>query len=76
MIAAIDYNVCLNRNGYVNRFGERQVVVEIYQQGQRRVINTHIHVRQEDFSMGRIQPWGTANWLQRRNIMLKRSTNK
>ena len=55
MIAAIDYNVCLNRNGYVNRFGERQVVVEIYQQGQRRVINTHIHVRQEDFSMGRVQ---------------------
>ena len=56
MIAAIDYNVCLNRNGYVNRHGERQVVIELYQRKCRRVLNTHIHVAPTDFAYGRIQP--------------------
>ena len=56
MIIAIDYNVCLNRNGYVNRNGQRQVVVELYQQGCRRIVNTHVHVRADDFACGRIQP--------------------
>ena len=55
MIATIDYNVCLNRNGYTDRHGKRQVVVELYQQGRRRVINTHIHVAAADFAYGRIQ---------------------
>ena len=54
-ISAIDYNVCLNRNGYTNSKGFRQVVVELYQQGSRRTINTHIHVKAEDFRYGRIQ---------------------
>ena len=56
MIAAIDYNICLNRNGYVNQNGLRQVVIEIYQMGHRRVLNTHVHVRTEDFAHGRVQP--------------------
>lgn len=56
MIAAINYNVCLSRNGYADRLGRRQVVVELYQQGRRRVINTHVHVPAADFAHGRIQP--------------------
>ena len=56
MIETIDYNVCLSRNGYVNKKGLRQVVVELYQQGTRRVINTHIHIAESDFHHGRIQP--------------------
>ncbi|MBQ9362577.1 MAG: site-specific integrase [Bacteroidaceae bacterium] len=56
MIAAVDYNVCLNRNGYVNKNGTRQVVIEIYQCGSRRTLNTHIHVAAQDFAYGRIQP--------------------
>jgi hypothetical protein len=56
MIAAIDYNVCLNRNGYINRNGLRQVVIELSQQGHRRIVNTHIHVAPDDFAFGRVQP--------------------
>jgi len=56
MIAIVDYNVCLNRNGYINKTGDRQVVIELYQRGSRRVLNTHIHVSAKDFACGRIQP--------------------
>lgn len=56
MIASINYNVCLNRSGYVGRRGTRQVVVELYQQGCRRVINTHVHVAAADFACGLVQP--------------------
>lgn len=56
MIANIKINVCLNRNGYVGRHGTRQVVVELYQQGCRRIINTGIHVAAAHFAMGLIQP--------------------
>lgn len=55
LISAIDYNVCLNRNGYTDSKGCRQVVVELYQRGCRRIVNTHIHVRATDFHFGRIQ---------------------
>ena len=56
MIAAINYNVCLNRNGYEDRMGRRQVVVDLYQQGCRRVVNTGVKVEQRHFACGRIQP--------------------
>lgn len=56
MLSAINYNICLNRNGYTNRRGTRQVIIELYQQGTRRVINTNIHVAAADFANGRIQP--------------------
>ncbi len=55
MLKAISYNICLNRNGYVNRYGERQVVIEVYQPGCRRVLNTNLHVQAADFANGRIQ---------------------
>ena len=56
MIAAIDYHVSLSRNGYTNRRGMRQVVINIYQQGARRTVSTHVHVRPTDFVNGYIQP--------------------
>ena len=56
MIAAVDYNVCLSRSGYMNRQGLRQVVIEVYQMGCRRALNTHIHVLAADFAYGRVQP--------------------
>ena len=56
MLKAISYNICLNRNGYVNRHGERQVVIEVYQPGCRRILNTNLHVQSADFANGRIQP--------------------
>ena len=56
MIASINYNVCMNRSGYVGRKGTRQVVIELYQQGCRRVINTHVHVAATDFAYGLVQP--------------------
>lgn len=55
MLTAIHYNITLSRNGYTNRQRQRQVVVELYQDGQRRTINTHIHVRPQDFAGGCIQ---------------------
>jgi len=68
MIAAIDIHVCLSRNGYVDREGRRQVVVELYQQGRRRVVNTHIHVPPSDFRCGRIQPSNADHDLLNRRI--------
>ena len=56
MIAAINYNVCLSRNGYEDRMGRRQVVVDLYQQGCRRVVNTGVKVEGRHFACGRIQP--------------------
>lgn len=55
MIAKIDYNITLNRNGYVNRKGTREVVIELYQLGTRAVINTHIRVTTPELKYGRFQ---------------------
>lgn len=56
MLTSIQYNIRLSRNGYVDRHGQRLVVVELYQPGQRRTLNTRIHVSPADFHGGRIQP--------------------
>lgn len=55
MIAKIDYNITLNRNGYVNRKGTREVVIELYQLGTRATINTHIRVTTPELQYGRFQ---------------------
>lgn len=55
MIAKIDYNITLNRNGYVNRKGTREVVIELYQLGSRATINTHIRVTTPELKYGRSQ---------------------
>lgn len=55
MIAKIDYNITLNRNGYVNRKGTREVVIELYQLGSRATINTHIRVTTQELKYGRFQ---------------------
>lgn len=55
MIAKIDYNITLNRNGYVNRKGTREVVIELYQLGSRATINTHIRVTTPELKCGRFQ---------------------
>lgn len=55
MIAKIDYNITLNRNGYVNRKGTREVVIELYQLGTRAIINTHIRVTTQELRYGRFQ---------------------
>ena len=55
MIAKISYNITLNRNGYVNRNGTREVVIELYQLGSRAVINTHIRVTDQELRFGRFQ---------------------
>lgn len=55
MIAKIDYNITLNRNGYVNRKGTREVVIELYQLGTRAIINTHIRVTTRELRYGRFQ---------------------
>lgn len=55
MIAKIDYNITLNRNGYVNRKGTREVVIELYQLGTRAIINTHIRVTTPELMFGRFQ---------------------
>ena len=55
MIAKIDYNITLNRNGYVNRKGTREVVIELYQLGTRAIINTHIRVTSQELKYGRFQ---------------------
>lgn len=55
MIAKIDYNITLNRNGYVNKRGTREVVIELYQLGTRAVINTHIKVTAQELKYGRFQ---------------------
>lgn len=55
MIAKISYNITLNRNGYVNRKGTREVVIELYQLGSRAIINTHIRVTTPELKYGRFQ---------------------
>lgn len=55
MIAKIDYNVTFNRNGYVNRKGTREVIIELYQLGSRATINTHIRVTTPELKYGRFQ---------------------
>ena len=55
MIAKISYNITLNRNGYVNRQGTREVVIELYQLGTRCTVNTRIRVRPEELRFGRFQ---------------------
>ena len=55
MIAKINYNITLNRNGYVNRKGTREVVIELYQLGSRATINTHIYVTAGELLFGRFQ---------------------
>lgn len=55
MIAKIDYNITLNRNGYVSRKGTREVVIELYQLGSRAIINTHIRVTDPELKYGRFQ---------------------
>lgn len=55
MIAKIDYNITFNRNGYVNRKGTREVVIELYQLGSRATINTHIRVTTPELKFGRFQ---------------------
>lgn len=57
MLAAVSYRACLSRNGYVNREGLREVVVDIYQLGgARATVGTAIRVRECDFSLGKVQP--------------------
>lgn len=56
MLTAINYNITLSRNGYSNRLGLRQVVIELRQYRQRRTLNTHLHVSPQDFHAGRVQP--------------------
>ena len=58
MIAQINYNICLSRNGYQRRDGRRSVVVELYQPGTglRRVVSTGVRVAPQDFAYGRVQP--------------------
>ncbi len=56
MIAAIDYHIRLSRNGYVSQAGTRQIVIELYQQGIRRVVNTRLGIEPEHFAYGRVQP--------------------
>ena len=68
MLLSIDYNICLNRNGYVNRQGTRQVVVEIYQNGRRTIVNTHVRVAAADFACGRIQPTNPDHDLLNRRL--------
>lgn len=55
MIAKINYNITTNRNGYVNRKGTREVVIELYQLGSRATINTHIYVTAGELLFGRFQ---------------------
>ena len=55
MIVKIDYNITLNRNGYVNRKGTREVVIELYQLGTRAIINTHIRATAQELKYGRFQ---------------------
>lgn len=55
MIAKIDYNITFNRNGYVNRKGTREVIIELYQMGTRAVVNTHIRVTTPELRYGRFQ---------------------
>lgn len=76
MLAAINFNITLSRNGYVNRKGERQIVIELYQSGtgERRVLNTHLHVKNEDFSDGMVQP--SCDNYDIYNRMLRRITRK
>ena len=57
MLAAISYRACLSRNGYVNREGYREVVIDIYQLGGlRATVGTAIRVKAEDFRLGKVQP--------------------
>lgn len=56
MTAAIDYRVCLNRNGYVNKDGLREVVIEIRQGQRRNTFNTHVKAAPQDFARGRVLP--------------------
>lgn len=56
MIAAIRYRACLSRNGYVNKEGTREIVIDIYQIGGMRAnVRTAIKVRPEDFAYGKVQ---------------------
>ncbi len=55
MIAKIDYNITLNRNGYINKKGTCEVVIELHQLGSRAIINTHIRVAPHELKHGRFQ---------------------
>jgi len=69
MLKAISYNICLNRNGYINRHGERQIVIELYQPGCRCTLNTNLHIAAADFANGRIQPSNPDYDLLNRQLM-------
>lgn len=57
MLAAISYRACLSRNGYVNREGLREVVIDVYQLGGQRVtLGTAVRVKEQDFRLGKVQP--------------------
>ena len=68
MIQAIGYNICLCRNGYTRRDGTRLVVIELYQQGRRRTVSTHLHIAPGDFACGRIQPTNPDHDLLNRRL--------
>ena len=56
MLAAINYRACLSRNGYVNKQGKREIVINIYQLGGlRATVRTALKVRETDFSQGKVQ---------------------
>ena len=68
MLTAINYNITLCRNGYSNRQGLRQLVIELRQDGQRRTLNTHLHVSPNDFNAGRVQPTNPDHDLLNRRL--------
>ena len=68
MLTAINYNITLSRNGYSNRQGLRQLVIELRQDGQRRTLNTHLHVSPDDFHAGRVQPTNPDHDLLNRRL--------
>ena len=56
MLASIRYRACLSRNGYVNKEGTREIVIDIYQiGGLRATVRTAIRVKPEDFAFGKVQ---------------------
>lgn len=56
MLASIRYRACLSRNGYVNKEGTREIVIDIYQfGGLRATVRTALKVKPEDFVNGKVQ---------------------
>lgn len=58
MLSNITYKASLNRNGYRSKDGLRHVVITVYcpLTKERVTVNTHVRVREADFSYGMVQP--------------------